>query len=41
MVVGEVNPDFDKDQETVLVVIVEVKDNLPVPVCLLIYLINF
>ena len=41
MVVGEVNPDFDQDQETVLVVIVEVKDNLPVPVCLLIYLINF
>ena len=41
MVVREVNLDLDQNQEAVLVVMVEVKDHLLVPLCLLIYLINF
>ena len=41
MAVGEVNLDLDQNQEAVLVVMVEEKDHLSVPVCLLIYLINF
>ena len=41
MAVGQVNQDLDQDQEAVLVVMVEVKDHLSVPVCVLIYLIDF
>ena len=41
---GEVKPDLDQDQEAVLVVMVVmvgVKDHLLIPVCLLIFLIDF
>ena len=41
MAVREVNLGLDQDQEAVLMVMVEVKDHLLVPVSLLIYLINF
>ena len=41
MVVGKVNPGLDQDQVAVLVVMVEVKDHMFVPVCFLIYFNRF